>query len=108
MKNFPELYKQLKSDKIILYFLSALALFFIADFLIWYQRLRYEDIYVFSLNGIYPIRFLGIISAINCILAFFSYEKEKEIAYLLLGSAIFVSVLIFVLEVYYFANIIYG
>ena len=91
-----------------LYLVAALASFFVADYLIWSLRLRYEEIYVFSINGVYPIRFLGIIVLINTILAFFSYDKEKEITYLLLGASLFISILIFVLEVFYLINLNYG
>ena len=107
MKDYITTFKTIISDRLNLYFVSALGIFFVADYLIWSLRLRYEDIYVFSINGVYPIRFLGIIVLINTILAFFSYDKEKEISYLLLGASIFVSILIFVLELFYLINLNY-
>ena len=108
MKNYISTLKSIIRDRTILWFIVPLGIFFVADYLIWTLRLRFEDIYVFSINGVYPIRFLGIIVLINTILAFFSYDKEKEISYLLLGASIFVSVLIFVLEAFYLINLNYG
>lgn len=96
------------TDYLNIYFFSTLLLFFVADFFIWSLRLRKEDIYVFSLNGVYPLRFLGIIILVNSFLAMFSYEKEKEICYLLIGANIFISVLIFILECFYLINLSYG
>lgn len=107
MKNYITTLKSILNDKIILWLVAPLALFSMADFFIWTRRLRYEDIYVFSINGVYPVRFLGIIILINSILAFFSYDKEKEISYLLIGASIFIAILIFVLEVFYLVNLNY-
>ena len=108
MKNYITTIKSILDDRMILWLTSPLIVFFMADYYIWSRRLRYEDIYVFSINGVYPIRFLGIIVLINLLLAFFSYDKEKEISYLLIGASVFVSVLIFVLEVFYLINLNYG
>jgi len=108
MKNYITSLKRFISDRLNLYFILALAIFSITDYLIWTLRLRYEDIYIFSVNDVYPIRFLGIMVLINTILAFFSYDKEKEISYLLLGASIFISILIFVLEVFYLFSLNYG
>lgn len=108
MKNYITTFKSFITDKMNLWFIASLVIFSLADYLIWSMRLRFEDVYVFSINGVYPIRFLGIIVLINVVLAFFSYDKEKEISYLLLGATIFISILIFVLEVFYLFNLNYG
>lgn len=108
MKNYITTFKKFITDRINLYFIAALVFFSVSDYLIWTLQLRYEDLYVFSINGVYPIRFLGIIVLINTILAFCSYDKEREISYLLIGASIFVSILIFVLEVFYLFSLNYG
>ena len=108
MKNYISIFKQFINDKLTLYFIGGLAVFSFLDYIIWSNKLRFENIYVFSVNGVYPIRFLGIIVLINIILAFFSFDKEKEISYLLIGASIFIAILIFVLEVFYLFNLNYG
>jgi len=108
MKNYFTTLGRILQDKMIIWLSLPLAAFLISDYLIWSKRLRYDDIYVFSINGVYPIRFLGIIVLINSLLAFFSYDKEQEISYLLIGASVFVSVLIFILEVFYLVNLSYG
>lgn len=84
-------------------FLSSFVLF-VFDYLIWKSHLENQDIAVLSLNGLYPIKFIAIILVINTFLAGSSYEKEKEISYLLISASIFAALLIFVLEVFYLIN----
>jgi hypothetical protein len=84
-------------------FLSSLLLF-LFDYLIWKSRLENQAIAVFSLNGLYPIKFIAIIIVINTFLAASSYEKEKEMSYLLVSASILVALLIFVLEIFYLIN----
>lgn len=108
MKNIYLTIKDVVLDRLNIILFSVMIVLFIPDFLIWNLRLRYEDIYVFSQNGVYPIRFLGIIILINTIVAVFSYDKEKEIGYLLLAANIFISLLIFILEMFYLINLSYA
>lgn len=108
MQDFKGSIKPFFTDRLNLYLLGGAILFFGADLLIWSLKLRYESIYIQSISGVYPIRFLVIILSINSLLAIFSSNKEKEISYLLLGANIFLTALIFVLEMFYFINLNYG
>ena len=95
-------------DHIDIYLFGSTIAVFVADFFIWRWRLRFEDIYIFTINGVYPIRFLGIILLVNTILAIFSYEREREISYLLFGSGLTVSLFVLILEIFYLVNLNYG
>ena len=108
VQDFKSTIKPFFTDRINLYLLGTAVVLFVADFIIWTTKLRYESIYIQSISGVYPIRFLVIILSVNSILAIFSSNKEKEISYLLLGANIFLSLLIFVLEIFYFVSLNYG
>lgn len=83
--------------------LTTLSVFLIVlDYLIWNWRMESPDLYVVSIGTIFPVEYLAIIWVINTILAVVSYEKEKEIGYLLLSANVFASLLILILEIYYF------
>jgi hypothetical protein len=108
MKNIFQTLKSVYADRLNIILFSAIIIVFVADFFIWRLRLRYEDIYIFTLNGVYPIRFLGIILLVNTFVSIFSYEKEKEISYLLFSASLFISILILVLEMFYLINLNYA
>jgi len=94
-------------DSVNLTLIIIFSLEYLISFAIWHFYLRYREVYIFSNNGIYPIRFLTIILLINLILGIFSYNREKELAYLLLGVNIFLASLILILEIFYFINLSY-
>ena len=104
MKPLKEIYIK---NKLNLILLVITAIIYLAVFLIWHYSLRYQDIYIFSLSGVYPIRLLTIVVILNLILSYASYEKEKEITPLLLGANVFLSTLILVLEIFYLVNSTY-
>jgi hypothetical protein len=76
----------------------------VADELIWKSILVNRDLFIYEHLGIYPMRYLVVVLLINTSLGLFSYEKEKEISYLLLSANIVVSLLIFVLEIFYLSH----
>jgi len=59
---------------------------------------------LFTKIGISPLSFLIAVYLINILLALTSYNKEKEISYLLFISLILVSLLIFALNIFYLTN----
>lgn len=101
---FDAIRKALFEDYINLYLLSGVIFLSLVDVLIWKFVLSIRDIYIFYGMGIYPIRYLMIILIINTVLALFSYDKEKEISYLLLSANVMATVLIFILEIFYLFN----
>ena len=110
MKNYflltGQLIKKAFIDDSINRYLFLISFFlFLFDYLIWKSHLENQDIAVFSLNGLYPVKFIAIILVINTFLAGSSYEKEKEISYLLISASIFVALLIFILEFFYLINL---
>lgn len=104
MKNLKEIFYNNTLNSVLL---IITAVIYMAVFLIWHFSLRYQDIYIFSLNGVYPIRLLTIIITLNTILGVFSYDKEKEITPLLFGANVFISSLILILEIFYLVNLYY-
>lgn len=106
MKNyFASVKLAIFKDYINLYLFSGTILLFLVDFLIWRFKLKDHDIYITTLNGIFPIRYLAIVFLLNTLLAVFSYEKEKEISYLLFSANVFIGILIFILELFYMINL---
>lgn len=88
-------------DLIDRYLLFVAVILFLADWLIWRTKLASPDVYVYLGFGVYPIKFLAAVFFINCVLAISSYNKEKEISYLLLIGNIIVGILILALEIFY-------
>jgi hypothetical protein len=76
-----------------------------AAYLIWKQYLSSPDLFVYTRLGTYPIKYMALILVINVFLAASSYNKEKELSYLLLIANIIVSLLIVSLEIFYLINI---
>lgn len=106
MKNYLEnARKAIFGDYINLYLISGNILIFLVNYLIWKLKLVDRDIYIQSLGGLYPIKYLAIVFLINGFLALFSYEKEKEISYLLFSANLFVGILILVLEMFYLISL---
>jgi hypothetical protein len=71
------------------------------DWYIWHRYLETPDIYVYTKLSIYPVRLLAVIILINLLLAISSYQKEKEISYLLFVGIIIAEILVLALEIYY-------
>ena len=88
-------------DKWNLFFSISMLIIFLADLFIWKIFLQKFDLYVITLSGIYPVKYLAIILFINLFLGIFSYSKEKEISYLLFSANVFLSLLVFILEIFY-------
>lgn len=106
MKNYISLFKQaIINDYINLYILSVTIILYLLDYLIWKLYLANRDIYIQTLGGIYPIRFLVIVFVINTFLAIFSYEREKEMSYLLFSATAFIGILVLILEMFYFISL---
>lgn len=97
--------RALFSDYINLYLFSATIILFMADYLIWKFGLGNRDIYITVLNGLYPVKYLAVILILNTPLAIFSYDKEKEMSYLLFSANIFIALLVLVLELFYLFNL---
>ncbi|MEK9156433.1 MAG: hypothetical protein AAB360_04045 [Patescibacteria group bacterium] len=74
------------------------------NLLIWKLRLGQEGAVAFQQLRIAPLPYLGIVALINLLLAVASYDREKEISYLLLSTTLFVTLLIFGLETFYLVN----
>jgi len=91
-------------DYINLYLFSGVLFLAVLDILIWKLVLSTRELFIFSGMGIYPIRYLMVILIINTTLGLFSYDKEKEITYLLLSANVMASVLVFILEIFYLFN----
>lgn len=96
--------KALFDDRVNFYLISASAVLFLTNFLIWRGVISKRYLSIYEHLGIYPLRYLVIVLLLNTTLALFSYDKEKEISYLLLSANIAVSLLIFVLEIFYLSN----
>ena len=106
MKNyFKSLQKAIFSDYLNLYLISASIAIFFIDYLIWRLKLVDKDLFIQPLSGLYPIKYLGIIFVLNSFLALFSYDKEKEISYLLFAANSFLGILILVLEIFYIVSL---
>lgn len=88
-------------DVINRYLILASVIFFLVDWLIWRAKLATPDMYVYLGFGVYPIKFLAAILFLNTVLAVFSYNKEKEISYLLLIGNVIAGTLILALEIFY-------
>ncbi len=97
--------KALFEDFINLYLFSATIFLALVDVLIWKLVLSTKDLFIFYGMGIYPIRYLMILLLINTTLGLFSYDKEKEISYLLLSANIMAAILVLVLEIFYLFNL---
>jgi len=108
MKKTPINLKEiLIDDRINLVFTMLSLVVYLIVFLIWRFSLRYNDMYIYSISGIYPIRYLTIILPLNYFLGIFSYRKDKEISYLLLGAGLFIAILLLILEIFYLINLNY-
>ena len=79
-------------------------IFAVLDWIIWRTFLSDSDLFVYAGFGLYPVEYLAIILVINTFMAFFAYDKEKEISYLLLSSDIFLCFLTLCLEIFYLFN----
>lgn len=101
---FAAIKKALFEDYINLCLFSATIFLAVIDVVIWKVILSKRDIFIFNGMGIYPIRYLMILLLINTTLAMFSFEKEKEISYLLLAANIMATLLVFILEIFYLFN----
>jgi hypothetical protein len=106
-KNPFDLKEALIDDRINLVFTILSVIIYLIVFLIWHYSLRQKDMFIFSINGIYPVRFLTIILPLNYFLGILSYRKDKEISYLLLGAGLFIAFLLLVLEIFYLINLTY-
>lgn len=96
------LIKQALLDDIVNRYLFALTFALsLIDWIIWRSFLTSPDLYVFIKIGYYPVKLLAFLLIINGSLAVFSYVKEKEISYLLWMGSLFLSVLVFALEIFY-------
>lgn len=92
-------------DKVsaLLFFLTLVIAVFII--IIWKLKLiNFDTSYTWRVR-FSPMQFLGLIFLINTALGFFSYNKEKEIAYLLFGGTLFITILIFILQVFYLTSL---
>ena len=92
-------------DYVNLYLISAGILIFLVNYLIWKLSLVEKDIFIQGLGGLYPIKYLFLTYVINGSLALFSYEKEKEIGYLLFSANLFLGILVLVLEIFYLISL---
>ena len=106
MKNYLSLGYQatiraLFRDNFNLIVLTSSIVLLAVDYFIWNWRLESAELYVVSIGTIFPVQYLFVIWLINLILAVFSYDKEKEISYLLLSASCFVGLLVLILEIYY-------
>ncbi|HOX40873.1 MAG TPA: hypothetical protein PK263_01610 [bacterium] len=73
----------------------------LAVWLIWRSLLSSAQTYVYVSIGIYPVKLLALFLVINTGLAIFSYQKEREIAYLLLIANTALILLVLALEIFY-------
>ncbi|MCL5411066.1 MAG: hypothetical protein M1324_04485 [Patescibacteria group bacterium] len=96
--------KALFDDKVNFYLFAGTIAVVVTDALIWRGILTKRDLFIYEHLGIYPLRYLMIVLLINTTLALFSYDKEKEISYLLLSASVVVSLLVFVLEIFYLSH----
>lgn len=94
-------------DRLNLIFLCSLFVVLLLDYLIWRIKLTDRDVFIFTLNGVYPIKYLFLICLINVFLAIFSFNKEKEIGYLLYSASFFMAALVLILEFFYIIGISY-
>jgi len=91
-------------EKLNRYLLIASLLFSLIILLIWRRYLTGEDMLVFTGFNLYPVQYLAVVLLINTVLSYFSYDKEKEISYLLLSANIFICFLFFCLEIFYLVH----
>lgn len=102
---FCHLKRAVVNDYVNLYLVSASMLLYVIVFSLWKFRLSSLDIFLVTLGGIYPIRYLTIIFVLNSVLAISSYGKEKEISYLLFAANVFLTLLILILEIFYLTHL---
>ena len=106
MKNYLKTIKKaIFEDYLNLYLLSGSLFIFLVDYFLWKLKLVDKDLYIQGLSGLYPIKYLLVIYVLNSFLALFSYDKEKEISYLLFAANIFIGILILVLEIFYIISL---
>jgi ABC-type transport system involved in multi-copper enzyme maturation permease subunit len=84
--------------------LVLIFLFSAAIYLIWSNYIVGNGINVFMKVQVNPIKFLFFVIIVNLLLSAFSYQKEKEISYLLMIGSIIVTILVFALEIFYLQN----
>lgn len=96
--------KVLIDDSVNLYLFLGSLIILAINYTVWTFVLSKRELFVYENLGIYPLRYLVIVLVLNTTLALFSYDKEKEISYLLLAANIGVSCLVFVLEIFYLFN----
>jgi len=101
---FGAIKKALFDDHVNLCLVSGTIILVLTDTIIWKYILAKRELFLYERLGIYPLRYLVIVLLINTTLGLFSYDKEKEISYLLLSASIGVSTLIFILEIFYLIN----
>ena len=73
----------------------------IISYAVWKKWLESPDIYVYVRIGIYPIKFFAVIFILNSLLSFFVSGKDRKTAHLLLGTSLFIGLLIILLEILY-------
>lgn len=110
MKNYIQSsYAYLKSvlfdDLVVRYLLLVSVVLSLTEYYLWEKYLYNTDVYVYLKIGIYPLKLMALLLVINTLLAFFSYNKEKEISYLLLIGNVVIIVLYFSLELFYLNSV---
>lgn len=74
-------------------------------YLIWIKLSNSENFIFFTPYGYYPLQVFLAVWLMHVIIAVYSYKIDKFISYLMTASLIFYSILIIVLEFYYWASL---
>ena len=74
-------------------------------YLIWTQLIQQKQIEFFTPYGIYPVQLVIVIWMLHLAISVYSYKVDKYISNLLIAAPILYSILIFILEIYYWTSI---
>jgi len=96
--------RALLADPLNFYLFLATIGFAGLDILTWYLRLARENLGELWHLHLSPIQFLISILIINLVLTLSSYDKEKQVAELLLGASLLASFFILIAEIVLILN----
>ena len=74
----------------------------LGSFFFWERFLAGGDIQIYTRITLYPVKYLALVLILNTLLSIFSYNKEREISYLLFVANIVLVLLTWALEIFYF------
>lgn len=97
--------RALFADRVNLILLLSIITLFGLNIAIWQINIKERLAELSWQLPLSPLNSLFLIFGLNLFLSLFSYDKEKEISWLLLGASLMAALLIFTLEIFYLLNL---